>query len=91
MVPERLDKFTHPSCIFRKNIPILNHFFCNGYLLKRETAMPDRYGNYSYYDTPDGEDGPKKAWYISKWTAKLSNKLLLLFMINDYYYYYYYY
>lgn len=33
--------------------------------------MPDRYGKYSYYDTPDGKDAHKKAWYVSKNMAKL--------------------
>lgn len=33
--------------------------------------MPDRNGKYSYYDSPDGEDGPKKAWYVSKSLAKV--------------------
>jgi len=35
--------------------------------------MPDRHGNYSWYDTPDGQDSHKKAFYISKWAAKLGN------------------
>ena len=24
---------------------------------------------YSYYDTPDGEDLDKKAWYVAQWAA----------------------
>jgi len=34
--------------------------------------MPDEHGRYTYFDTPDGCDPHKKAWYISKWMAKLA-------------------
>lgn len=34
--------------------------------------MPDRYGKYSYFDTPDGEDIPKKCWYVSKNVGRIA-------------------
>ncbi|KAF6019715.1 hypothetical protein EB796_021943 [Bugula neritina] len=33
--------------------------------------MPDRHGKYSYFDTPDGQDAHKKAWYLCKNLGKL--------------------
>ena len=33
-------------------------------------AMPTLINKkYSYYDTPDGEDLDKKAWYVAQWAA----------------------